>query len=65
MAKNGIFGISWWENRRNKLQSKLDKINSAWESRSVKDTTAEPEWEEYENTLYALAEVEGVLECLV
>ena len=61
MAENGIFGLSWWKRRLNKLQSKLDEINAIWESRGVVDATAEPEWTEYENTLGALADIEEVL----
>lgn len=54
----------WWTNRKKVLAARLEEIDKVWEARKVEDATAEAEWDEYENTLGMLAEVEGVLECL-
>lgn len=34
----------------------ISNIERIWASRNVEDATAEPEWEDYENFLYIIAE---------
>ena len=54
----------WWTNRKKVLAARLEEIDKVWEARNVEDATGEAEWDEYENTLGRLAEVEEVLKCL-
>lgn len=42
----------------NKKKRRMKQIDKLWEKRGVEDASAEPEWEEYESILYALAEIE-------
>lgn len=35
---------------------RYNDISAIWDNRNVADATAEPEWEEFENLLYIIAE---------
>jgi hypothetical protein len=35
---------------------RVNDIENIWDNRKVEDATAEPEWEEFENLLYVIAE---------